>query len=136
MSVKPKFILSRDGNDITISILNRDGKPTAVFRSPQHNNQIVSVTNIESDTFNETIASGLNVGYVLRFRELELSFEITEDNTDQTPPHYVAEPIGDTVFTEGSYEVDPSWGAAFMVDTIDIDPLQFGTKSIRQYTKE
>lgn len=135
MSRKPKFNLSRDGVNVTVSLLNRDNKLASIYRARFQNEELVIIDQIDVDEETYVVESGWNAAFVVRYRELDLSINILEDNTDQTPPWWLAEPIGDTTFTASTSSFNPSWGSEVTYDTILVDNLQEGTKSQKKYTK-
>jgi len=132
----PTFILQRDGSNITITAQNRDGKPMRVWRSDEHNTEIELIDTVDGDEFQESGVDS-NVAYVIQYGEFELSLRLVEDFSDETPAYYVVEPVGDTTFTESSFQIHPSWeNDPITIDTVIVDPLQFGVKSSRKYTKQ
>lgn len=134
MSQKPDFKINKTATTVTGEIFNRNGRTTTVHRADGQNQEPQLILTITEDTFTDTDVP-VRASYYLRFRELDLSINITEDNSDQTPPWFLAEPVGDTTFTASSFSFNPSWSGAVTVQSIVVDNLQFGTKSRRDYTK-
>ena len=132
----PNFIVQRDGSTVTITAQNRDGKPLRVWKSGEHNTEIELVDTVDSDEFQDTGVSG-NVAYVIQYGEFELSLSVVEDFPDAEPPYLVVEAVGVTELTASSYQITPSWETdPITVLTTIVDPLQFGVKSSRKYTKQ
>ena len=131
----PKFIPQKVANQVTLTATNREGKRMRVLRARFENEEVSVVDEVDSDEFVDTVQSDWRPSYQLQYQELDLSVNILEDNTDQTPPWYLAEPVGDSTFTASTASFNPSWGAEVTYDVIEVDNLQFGIKSSRQYTK-
>ena len=131
----PEFILDRDGSTVTITALNRDGKPLRVWRS-EYNTEIELVDTVDTDTFEQIEIEG-NVAYVIQYGEFELSLNVVEDFPDAEPPYLVIEALGATELTASSFQITPSWETdPITILTTTVDPLQFGVKSSRKYTKQ
>ena len=131
----PEFILNRNGSTVTITALNRDGKPLRVWRS-EYNTEIELIDTVDSDTFEQIEIEG-NVAYVIQYGEFELSLSVVEDFPDAEPPYLVVEAVGVTELTASSYQITPSWETdPITILTTTVDPLQFGVKSSRKYTKQ
>ena len=132
----PTFILQRNGSNITITALNRDGKPMRVWRSDEHNTEIELIDTVDSDEFQETGVDS-NVAYVIQYGEFELSLTVVEDFPDTEPPYMVVEAAGGASLTASSYQIEPSWeNDPVTILTTIVDPLNFGVKSSRKYTKQ
>ena len=126
----PQFDLSRSGNTITLDILNRDGEDVLIHRALSQAQELSAVSVINADQFIDT-QSG-DVCYAIQL--LGEAVNITEDNSASSPPHYVAEPVGDVTFTMTSFTFNPVWGASVEVDTITLNQIPATKKSIRKYT--
>ena len=135
MSIKPDFILSRSGTSVTIDFLNRDGKLASVYVAESHNQEVELEGQYDEDQVIISVAANSNAVVLARYREFDLSINILEDNSDETPPWWLAEPVGDTTFTGSTASFNPSWGSEVVYDTILVDNLQEGTKSKKKYTK-
>lgn len=135
MSVKPDFILSRSGTSLTIDFRNRDGKLVSVYVTESHNKEVELEGQYDEDQVIISVAPDSNAAVLARYRELDLSINILEDNSGETPPWWLAEPVGDTTFTGSTGSFNPSWGSEVVYDTILVDNLQEGTKSQKKYTK-
>ena len=132
----PQFILQRDGSTVTITAQNREGKPLRVWKSGEHNTEIKLIDTVDSDEFQDTGVSG-NVAYVIQYGEFELSLNVVEDFPDAEPPYLVIEAVGVTELTASSFQITPSWETdPITILTTTVDPLQFGVKSSRKYTKQ
>lgn len=129
----PQFDLSRSGNTITLDILNRDGESVIIFRGLTQAQELRVVTVISADQFVDT-QSG-DVCYAIQFLgDAGGTVNITIDNSAESPPYYVAEPVGDVTFTATSFTFNPVWGASVEVNTITLDQVATTKKSIRKYT--
>ena len=132
----PTFILQRNGSNITITALNRDGKPMRVWMSDEHNTEIELIDTVDSDEFQKNGVDS-NVACVIQYGEFELSLTVVEDFPEAEPPYMVVEPVGNTTLTASSYQIEPSWeNDPVTVLTTIVDPLNFGVKSSRKYTKQ
>ena|SRR5690554_1482127 len=132
----PIFYPTRIGSDVEIKAFNRDGKPMSIFRSGTHNTEWLFLVTVDSDTYlDENVEE--NVSYLIQYGEFELSLTVVEDFPDAEPPYLVVEAIGDTQLTANSYQITPSWETnPITILTTIVDPLQFGVKSSRKYTKQ
>ena len=132
----PDFYPTRIGSDVEVKALNRDGKPMRIFRSGEHNIEILIIDTVDSDTFLDEAVSG-NVAYVIQYGEFELSLNVVEDFPDAEPPYLVIEALGATELPASSFQITPSWETdPITILTTTVDPLQFGVKSSRKYTKQ
>ena len=132
---RPKFIPQKVGNQVTLTATNREGKRMRILRARFENEEVQMVDEIDLDEFVDTVQSNWRPSYQIQYQELDLSVNILEDNTDQVPPWYLAESVGDATFTASTASFNPSWGDPVTYDTIEIGNLQYGVKSSRQYTK-
>lgn len=132
---RPKFIPQKVGKQVTLTATNREGRRMRVLRARFENEEVQMVDEIDLDEFIDTVQSDWRPSYQIQYQELDLSVNILEDNTDQVPHWYLAEPAGDSTFTASTASFSPSWGDPVTYDTIEIDNLQYGVKSSRQYTK-
>lgn len=130
------FILSRNGATVDITILNRNGADVRVFRAEQYNNNFDLIDTVDSDTFQDAgLDPAKTYKYYLTREELERSIVILEDNTDEEPPWFLAEPIAPSTFTGSTSSFDPSWGPEVTYDTILVDNLRHGKRTRGQFTK-
>lgn len=130
------FILTRSGTTATINVVDWQGEEIYVYRADEYNQNFVLVNTFVDDNFTDTgLDPELTYKYYIRPTDLERSLSIIEDNTDQEPPFYVVEAVGNTTFTADSYTAPVTWGADIDVDIITVGNLQQGARSIGKYTK-
>lgn len=107
----------------------------SVYVTESHNKEVELEGQYDEDQVIISVAPDSNAAVLARYRELDLSINILEDNSGETPPWWLAEPVGDTTFTGSTGSFNPSWGSEVVYDTILVDNLQEGTKSQKKYTK-
>lgn len=134
MAKKPKFVLSRDGTTINISMLNREGKTAAIFKTNGHLGKAVQVAEIGADSYSETVNAGERVAYLIRYRELEFALTVVADFSASDPPYYTVETTagGSLIIVQETLSV--SWGSDVIYDLIRVSGISFGVPSIRKYT--
>lgn len=135
MSVKPKFTISQSGTDVTLTMTNRNGNTASIYRSRYQNEEVTLLEAIDQDSKVYSVQPIWRASFQVRYEDIELALNITQDNTDQDPPYYTAENIGGSTSADQTASFNPSWGDAITYGIIRVDNIPLGTKSIRKYTK-
>lgn len=137
MAIKPpEFDPNRTSPTLVSIVFNGRGDRVAhLQRALQHNTSFSDLDTADSDIYNDTVDADKNYKYKARYEELELSVEITDDYSTETPPYYVATPLTGVDFTTTEQEITIPWMSNINIDIIDVDPLRLGPASISKYTK-
>lgn len=132
----PDLIVSRNGSTVTVRAMNRGGKPMRVWRSGEYSEEAELLDDVDEDVYIDSGVVG-DAAYLIQYGELEFSIEVVENYPDAVPPYMVIAAVGDTQLTATSHERQFSWeDHPIQILTTRIDPLSYGMKSVRKYTRQ
>ena len=131
----PNFILTRDGLDAKLSVVDRQDREVTVLRARFHNEEVELLDVFDTDEITDTMNADWNASYQIRLPELYASVRILQAYLNELPLYYDVEAIDPATFTQSSFQWNPAWGDAVTVETVTV-PLNLGKKSIRKYIKQ
>src|SRR5690625_2004461 len=99
----------------TINVWQADHWNRNHFKIGEFTDPVITVSNLEP--------SGSYKFYV-RVTDLGLSVRIIEDHSEEVPPWYLVEAVGDSEFSLTNVASETSWGADFTAEYIEISDLQ------------
>ena len=136
MRPKPKFVLSRSGNQITLTLQNRGSESAEIHMSRFHGEAAKLIGTADSDTFTFEVEPEWNAAVLARYLWDMLGLTITEDHSNQQPPYYEVEMSDESDFVYSTQSFSPSWGDTVEYETVEVEMTpEAGVKSARQYTK-
>ena len=132
--IRKDFILTREPTVATIQIKDYAGETVHVWQADHWNRNhfkigeftdpIIIVSNLEPEG---------SYKFYVRVTDLGLSLRIIEDHSEEAPPWYLVEAVGDSQFSRVNVNYTPSWGSDFTAEYIEVSNLQLSA-AIEKYS--
>src|SRR5690625_4045064 len=130
--MRKDFILTREPTVATIQIKDYAGETVHVWQADHWNRNhfkigeftdpVITVSNLEPEG---------SCKFYVRVTDLGVSVRIIEDQSEEVPPWHWVETVGDSEFSLTNVADDPSWGADFTEEYLEVSNVH-GSAAIGQ----
>lgn len=134
---RPLLDLSRaSATTANLTFPNWGNEEVYIYRADNQSNQFKLLTSVTAGSYQDsTLQAGTHYKYYIRMTDLASSIIITEDHSDETPPYYTVETLGDSEFSDVEVTFEVDWGADLVFDVARLSNVGEGLSSIGKFTK-